>query len=313
MNRRTVLEGLAASWLGWVSGTAWAAPPAGTGPSSFLAVYGDPVLRDRFFLFLQNIFHLYPEAEFHQAIIELCAVNTDDAVIYAKLQERLAEIKPLTADVTYAIPALAVQKQAMAQESAALLAGLDRIDGYVEIGTTGRYVGSLREVLPLKGKVVVVNDVAPGYGPVDLLERGQVRKAGKFVPLGDYDPLPPDVVPDASVDLVSSFIGFHHCPPDRLDGFVDSVKRVLRPGGSLLLREHDVDDAEMDTFVALAHDVFNAGVAVSWADNCKQIRAFRSVSDWTARLEAAGFRRQSGAERQDHDPTDNTLLAFVRA
>lgn len=283
--------------------------------SAFHRIYDDVVLRDRFFLFLQNIFHLYPEAEFHQAILDLTAQHPDDRAIYEALQVRLEEIAPLGSALTYALPALNVQKAEMARQAAALLggAGSPRIDGYVEIGSTGRYVQPLKKALPIGGRVVLVNDLAPGYGPVDILERGRVRKVGRFVPLGDYDPVDPAVVPDGSVDLVSSFIGLHHCPDDRLDGFVASVRRMLRPGGRLLLREHDVDDDVMDTFVALAHDVFNAGVAVPWSENAAQVRRFRSVASWTALLEEAGFRREGGGEVQAHDPTDNTLLLFVRA
>lgn len=308
MDRRTLLVRMFGSFV-WLVGR----PALAADPSSFHFVYDDPTMRDRFFLFLQNVFHLFPEAEFHQAIIELCAESTDDRTIYERLQVRLADIAPLGSSLTYAVPALNKQKEEMATQAAGLLAGRTAIDGYVEIGTTGRYVTPLKRVVPLSGQVTLVNDIAPGFGPVDLLERGRVRKIGQFVSLGNYDPIDPASVPDQSVDLVSSFIGFHHCPADRLEGFVASVQRVLRPGGHLLVREHDVDDAAMDTFVALAHDVFNAGVAVPWDENSQQIRGFRSVDGWTAVLEASGFRRQEGAVLQAHDPTDNTLLSFVRA
>jgi SAM-dependent methyltransferase len=310
LDRRTLIAAAVALWFG---PGALAADPAS---SAFHRIYDDVALRDRFFLFLQNVFHLYPEAEFHQAILDLTGQHTEDQAIYEALQVRLKQIAPLGSALTYALPALKVQKDEMARQAQALLTGPgrpDRYDGYVEIGTTGRYVDPLRKAIPLGGKVTLVNDLAPGYGPVDLLERGRVRKVGRFVPLGDYDPLDPAAVPDASVDLVSSFIGFHHCPADRLGGFVASLRRVLRPGGRLILREHDVGDPVMDTFVALAHDVFNAGVEVSWADNAQQVRGFRSVASWTALLEGAGFRREAGAELQAHDPTDNTLVAFVRA
>src|SRR5687768_13367236 len=40
------------------------------GGSNFRAIYGDPVLRNAFLLFLTNVYHLYPEAEFHAAISE---------------------------------------------------------------------------------------------------------------------------------------------------------------------------------------------------------------------------------------------------
>lgn len=308
VDRRSLLVRLMGTFL-----LALGRPAFAGDPSTFHAVYDDPATRDRFFWFLQNVFHLYPEAEFHQAIIDLCSAHADDRTIYEQLQLKLDGIAPFASSLTYAVPALTKQKEEMASQARALLSGRTAIDGYVEIGTTGRYVGPLTGVLPLSGPVTVVNDVAPGFGPVDLLERGRIRRMGQFVPLGDYDPIDPVLVPDASVDVVSSFIGFHHCPVGRLEGFLGSVHRVLRPGGHLIVREHDVVDAAMDTFVALAHDVFNAGVALSWEENSAQVRGFRSVAAWTGILEAQGFRRQEGAVLQDHDPTDNTLVAFVRA
>ena len=39
--------------------------------SNFKTVYSDPQLRARFYLFLQNIYHLYPEDRFHQLIIDI--------------------------------------------------------------------------------------------------------------------------------------------------------------------------------------------------------------------------------------------------
>ena len=308
VDRRSLLVRLLGSFL-----LGLGRPALGSVPSTFHFVYDDPGMRDRFFLFLQNVFHLYPEAEFHQLIIDLCAAHADDRTIYEQLQAKLAGIAPFASSLTYAVPALTKQKEEMAAQAAALLSGRTAIDGYVEIGTTGRYVTPLKQLLPLSGPVTLVNDVEPGFGPVDLLERGRIRRMGQFVPIGDYDPIDPALVPDASVDLVSSFIGFHHCPAERLDGFLDSVHRVLRPAGHLIVREHDVEDAAMDAFVALAHDVFNAGVDIPWEDNSAQIRGFRSVAAWTERLEAHGFRRQEGAVLQAHDPTDNTLVAFVRA
>jgi hypothetical protein len=68
----------------------------------------------------------------------------------------------------------------------------------------------------------------------------------------------------------------------------------------------------MDTFVALAHDVFNAGVGLTWAENHAQVRLFRSVAQWSDYITAAGFRRTERALAQPHDPTQNLLLELVK-
>src|SRR5262249_34984176 len=144
---------------------------------------------------------------------------------------------------------LAKQKDVMTRQTLDLLGEKRRINGYVEIGSTGRYASTLRKELQLDGPLVLVNDVAPTNSPPDIMERGGLRKLGEWVPLDNYAPLPKDRIPDASVDLVSCYIGLHHIPLDRLQPFMASIQRVLRPGGTFILRDHDVISKEMDTFV----------------------------------------------------------------
>jgi hypothetical protein len=64
--------------------------------------------------------------------------------------------------------------------------------------------------------------------------------------------------------------------------------------------------------VALAHDVFNAGLMISWEETHRQVRLFRSIRDWTSYLTAAGFKRSERAIAQAHDPTKNLLVEFVK-
>lgn len=310
MDRRTFL-GLLAAFGAACAGDPGALPPVpDSGGSTFRRIYGDPALRDRFLLFLANVFHLYPHDAFHALIARSAAAHETDEAIYAAVLAGLPAISPPASTLTHALPALKKQKQEMARQVAELAAG--PVDGYLEMGTTGRYYRALKDRLAVGGPVFVLNDAAPSRDPADVVERGQLGEVGTFVPLGNYDEIPAATVPDASIGLFSNLIGFHHCPADRRDAFVASVRRVLRPGGLLVLREHDVVDGTMDAFVALAHDVLNAGVGLTWSENHAQVRNFRSVADWEATLVASGFRRRAGAGRQDGDPTDNLVLAFER-
>jgi SAM-dependent methyltransferase len=279
--------------------------------SRFHAVYGDEATRERFKDFLVHVFHLYPEDRFHDLIRKCTLENPSDEAIYRALLAGLPSISPAGRQVTYGLPALKKQKKVMAEQVASLLGPDARIDGYVEMGTTGRYLNTLRDRMTVEGPTFVLNDLAPTNSPVDVLERGQLAKAGTFVHLAQYQPLGSEIA-DASVGVVSNLIGFHHCPPEALGDFVSSLRRVLRPGGHLLVREHDVDAPEMDTFVALAHDVFNAGVGIGWEDNARQLRHFRSVSSWSEWIEAQGFKVLARTEVQAGDPTDNTLLCFEK-
>ena len=280
--------------------------------SNFRAVYGDPVLRAAFFQFLKNVYNLYPEQRFHQLIEQASSTSDSDRDIYRLAQARLKDIKPLLGDVRYALPALARQKVEMAHEILGLLGPSRKIDGYMEIGTTGRYISQFRPDLQIRGDMVLLHTDEPGYSPTDVVERGQLRKIGRFVPLQNYAPVATQAVGDASLDLVSNFIGFHHSPLERLDGFVASLQRVLRPGGRLIVRDHDVDSDRMNRMVALAHDVFNMGLGTDWDVNQRELRHFTSVAQLTAYLEQRGFKGTRKQVFQPGDPTRNALMEFVR-
>ena len=68
----------------------------------------------------------------------------------------------------------------------------------------------------------------------------------------------------------------------------------------------------MDRFVALAHTVFNCGLGAPWKVNENEPRYFVSIATWSERLEQWGFRDTQKRLAQDHDPTKNLLMAFVK-
>jgi len=281
--------------------------------SDFADVYGNTRGNDDFYRFLQNIYRLYPEDRFHRLIQEAAAAHPgDDQAIYRGLQARLPSIKPFLSELTYAVPSLRKQKREMSRQTLELLGARRRFEGYLEIGSTGRYLSDLRRHVRLDGDIVLVNDLAPTHSPVDIVERGGLRKLGRFVPLDDYAPLVASVA-DGSIGLLTCYIGLHHAPLDRLDAFVASLRRAMRPGGVLVLRDHDVGDDYMRALVSLAHAVFNAGLGVPWETNAKELRHFRTIADWIDILGRHGFRQAGPKLLQAHDPTLNTLLAFEAA
>jgi FAD/FMN-containing dehydrogenase/SAM-dependent methyltransferase len=295
-----------------------AAPPPVAAPavprtnvSDFNAVYSDVRWQDAFYRFLQNVYRLYPEDRFHTLIKESCATHPGDEAIYRRLQERISTIKPFLSEATYALPSLFKQKKEMARQTLELLGDKRDIDGYLELGTTGRYASELRKHLSFAGPLVFVNELAPTFSPVDIVERGRPAKLGSWLPLADYAPLS-DEVADESLDLVSCYIGLHHIDPPKLEPFIASLHRVLRPGGVLVLRDHDVTTPEMFAFVSLAHTVFNAGLGLPWEENARELRHFVSIEEWVRRLKRAGFADSGKRLLQAHDPSDNVLMAFVK-
>lgn len=278
--------------------------------SEFQAVFSDVRLHDGFYKFLQNIYRVYPEDRFHTLLKRTAQELSDDEAIYRRVQRELPKIKPFLADLQLALPALFKQKREMADQTVRLLGSNRSINGYTEIGTTGRYISELRKRIAVTGPVFLANEVAATNSPVDIAERGGLRKIGKFVHL-NYDPLSSEI-PDASMDLVSCYIGLHHCPIEKLDAFVCSIVRILRPGGIFILRDHDVTSPEMFTFVSLVHTVFNVGLYETWETNQRELRHFRPVAEWVAYLGERGLADSGQREFQEHDPSDNVLLAFAK-
>ena len=276
--------------------------------SLFHRIYGSAAEADKFYAFLQNIFHLYPEDRFHTLIKQATQQDQDEEAVYRSIQAGLPRIAAPLSLLRFALPALGVQKREMGRQSARLL-GDRPLRDYVEVGTTGRYVRALRKHLKLSGSVVLVHDKAPTNSPVDIVERGQLGSIGRFVPLNDYAPIG---LPARSADLLSCFPGLHHMQADKLAPFLASIAAIVRPGGYLLVREHDVRCRQMHDFVSLALCVFNAGLGESWAANAAELRLFESVDTWIRRIEAAGFVHTGERIVQDGDPSQNVLMAFRR-
>jgi SAM-dependent methyltransferase len=279
--------------------------------SEFKAIFSDTKWSDDFYRFLQVIFHLYPEDKFHHLLATVTKEKAGDEEIYKEVQGKLSSIKPFLSELTLALPALKKQKKEMAGQVLKLLGNKTKIDGYLEIGSTGRYISELRKHIDLSGKIYLTNDLFPNNTLGDIFERGQIRKLGTFIPL-DYSPIKATDIPDASLDLVTCHIGLHHCPHDLLKGYMDSINRVLRKGGLFIIRDHDVKTPGMATFVSLVHTVFNLGLKVSWETDIKEFKSFKSIDEWSKIIASFGFKDLGERILQDRDPSDNTLVSFIK-
>lgn len=281
-------------------------------PSEFKAVFSDTKWSDDFYRFLQVIFHLYPEDKFHHLIAETSKEKASDEEIFKSVQHNLHKIKPFLSELTLALPALKKQKKEMSNQVLQFLGSKTSIDGYLEIGSTGRYISELKKHISLKGKIFLTNDIEPSNAIGDIMERGQFSKIGHFFNLNNYQPVSQAEIADESIDLVTCHIGLHHCPPELLDGYLKSIKRILRKGGLFIIRDHDVKTKEMATFVSLVHTVFNLGLNVSWETDNAEFKSFKSIEEWVSIISGYGFQDMGKRILQDKDPSDNTLIGFVK-
>lgn len=274
---------------------------------NFRAIYLDPQLRGQFLLFLKNVFHLYPEGDFHELIARIARERLSDREIYEAVLAELPSIRPFLKEVRYALPALRKQKAIMCEQTLALLDGRKRFERYAEIGSTGRYFDRLSDALDFELEPVFIHSDKPSYQPSDIVERGRLSKVGSFQPLGAYEPL---ALPEGGIDLLTVYIGFHHAPPERRDAFVRSCHAALKRDGVLIVRDHDAADPSMVHLVALAHDVFNCGLELPWSTNAAEVRNFTSLQRLQEVLESSGFRPRGRRLLQEGDPTRNTLMRF---
>jgi SAM-dependent methyltransferase len=278
--------------------------------SEFKTVFSDKVWSDKFYRFLQIIFHLYPEDKFHYLISDTTKSAGSDEETYKKIQADLPKIKPFLSALTFALPALKKQKKEMSNQVLQLLGDKKNINGYLEIGSTGRYISELKKHISLTGNIYLTNDIEPSNSIADMMERGQLFKIGNFFSLNNYQPI--TAIAAESIDLVTCHIGLHHCPNELLDGYIKSIHKILRKGGQFIIRDHDVKTSDMATFVSLVHTVFNLGLNQSWNTNLLEFKSFKSIEEWCAIVSNYGFKDNGFRILQDKDPSDNTLVSFTK-
>lgn len=280
---------------------------------NFKYIYENEKYRSEFLPFLVNVFHLYPEKEFHQLITEVTKGKQIDDIIYQEVQKKLKNIKPFLGDLTYALPALNKQKKVIAQQTLKLLPDVKKIDGYLEIGSTGRYLDEIEEHLKINGDICFIDSKPASFSSDSVFDRGQFSEAGSFFPLNNYDTKITKNIPKNSFDLVTVYIGFHHCPPHLREEFITSIREILKPNGKLIVRDHDAYNERMLRIVGLAHDIFNLGTKETLEYNKKEERYFYSLEFLEKMMNKFGFELAGKKLLQDGDPTLNTLMLYTKA
>jgi len=283
-----------------------------TAGNNFRQIYTSITLRNEFFKFLKNVFNLFPEEELHKLIAQAAAKKSDDKAVYTEVQSKLDDIAPLFSSIRYSLPSLMKQKDEMARQTLQLLGEGGTYNGYLEIGSSGRYLDYLEENIDIEGGRYYADGKEPGYSVTAMVDRGQIKIGAQYIPLADYKTRYADIIPKESLDLVTIYIGFHHCPLDLRVPFISSIRDTLRVGGKLILRDHDCDTEEQKVLVALAHDVFNMGTNESWTYNSREIRNFYSLDFICKFVEQIGFKFDKRTLFQEGDPTRNALMMFTK-
>jgi SAM-dependent methyltransferase len=185
---------------------------------------------------------------------------------------------------------------------------------YLEIGYPGRLVPEMKELFHFDQTLIA-------HSPLTLSDRLQWGGIGTSMLKAPYDQhiiwdgksALSKEIPDASLDLVSMFIGLHHLPEESLEDFLNSINRVLKPGGIFLLMDHDATETVFP-IAWLAHFFFNAVTGEPREAELQEVRNFKPLDVWKSMISSKGLHSYSNPDGliREGDPTKNTLLAFQK-
>lgn len=279
--------------------------------SDFHKVFFNQKLSDSLYLFLQNIYHLYPEKDFFSLIYHSVKKYNTDKEIYNSIQKKLPEIKTKLSDITYWLPALKKQKRVIISQLVEILNNTKKINWYLEIWTTGRHIKDLKNNFNISWKIYTTNFSNPDNSLWEIFERWWITKVSKHFELNDYEILTKNIEAK-SIWLVFMPIWLHHIKKEKLELFIESIAKILRKWWIFILRDHNAYNKDMKLHCSNIHTVFNLGLNISYKEDKEEYRNFNSIEYWSELLSKYWLEQSWKMLLQDNDPTLNTLVKFIK-
>jgi len=279
-------------------------------------VFYNKLLREQFSGFLNEVLRQVPAEDFYNYVYRLpalMAVKSDNQV-YKILLDTIDKIKP-TFQLYTQLKALRHQQEELARQIK-LLIRKRTIDGYVEIGTPALYFSALQNKFTFEGNAYALCEMTPNAYVQNFIGTSswkELFKKATFVSINNYALNAFDQIRESSIEMVVCTIGLHHIAFDKIVPYIQAIKRILKPGGVFILREHDVCNEDQYALTYAAHSVYNAlMLQLPVADEWAEIRNFQPLSYWIKLLEAEGFAVGDQRLKQKNDPTNNTLFKCVK-
>lgn len=261
--------------------------------------------------FVSSVLKRLDTKKFKAVLEEVCSQCNSDDEIYLELKRRLPEIQDgIFTDLKNGLNALSAINKELTEQTKKLLGNKDKIDGYLEIGYPGRYIKSFKKAFHSLGKTYAMH---PKESMMDYVEAGFPRPYDEFLPLVDLNPEEAlKQMPDNSVEVISCFYGLHHFPEDKLDAFLKELRRVLKPGGHLLLNDHDVIDEKSHLLAHAAHTMVNLIGNEPLDVEQNELRLFKPMAQWQQKLKAADFDCDDSADLliREGDSSRNAMVVF---
>ncbi len=214
------------------------------------------------------------------------------------------------------LKALNHQKIILSEQMKMLLGNSVNVGNCVEIGNPATYIQASSKFLKISGQIYAVGDRQLATDSIQAFSLNPMKGFkyyDKFIYLSDYQPIQPSDIPSSSIELVVCTIGLHHIPVEKLGEFVLSIQRILKPGGTLILREHNCTSESQVALAYAAHSIYNViATGESVESESKEVRNFQSLGYWIDLLSGYGLVVGKDRLMQSGDPTMNTLLKFTK-
>lgn len=122
---------------------------------------------------------------------------------------------------------------------------------------------------------------------------------------------------DNSFDFITVFMVLHHIKDDDLKNSINELYRILKPGGVLILREHNVpkkDSKPLHILLDFMHDFYDDIMIsdTSWKDSGKYYAKYQSQEEWDTLLQNVGFSLNDFQPFFNKDYKKNAILKFMR-
>ncbi len=322
-------------------GTAASVADAAAPKSEFATIWSQPVPRDNLYRMLRELAPGNKATRLFQLVARQIERNDDDELIYRNLRRSLMKWRQnwhAALTMRRANWMQPLQKRLLAFTAGRLVEMPEydggRLDGVAEIGSMGLHLAALRQSHRLTGPMIVLDEkgrpLSSGSrrsgdggraGLAGLLgRRGETGAnvdarvaipARALAPAGSDDGLSP-LGAEESLDLVTIYAGLRGLSDATLPALLDDIMEALRPGGLVLVLDHDADGAHMALEASVAVRLAALCEMQTWEQSEEWPRNFRAADDWAREFCDAGFEEIGGREKVSRSPWGNLLTAFQK-
>lgn len=165
---------------------------------------------------------------------------------------------------------------------------IKNVKKYVDIGCGNGVITEAigRNVLKLEKSDIIGTDISFWAGHNHASE---VSEGITFIEMKDPSKLD---IESNSIDLVTTFMALHHMSDEIQTNIINEIRRILKPGGLLLIREHDCPNKLISSMINIEHALYE--VVLEKLSDAKTFQdtfvgQYRPIRSWTTMFSDMGF------------------------